>query len=136
MKEKTPQEKGRDFEKVIAKKVGGKLQPGSGNTPLKKLDISGSSFIVSCKWTEKQSLTLDRHTLREAERHSHGPGSIDAVPIHISRVAAGEGASERVYATLDLEDLISLLQERTKLFKEDKTSQKYREAETPEIFRD
>lgn len=130
----TPQQEGRLWEKVLAKVLGAKPQPGSGNGPLKKLDIEGTEFLASCKWTEKASLSLSDTTLREAESATHGISGTGAIPIHFSRVEGSDG--ERIYATLDIDDLLTLFQEEIKLVTEDKASAKYRQAEIPDLFRD
>lgn len=64
---KSPQTKGRDYEKRLAKKVGGRVQPASGATPLYKEDISTDIFLIQVKTTEKNSYTIkvkDLETLR------------------------------------------------------------------------
>lgn len=70
----TPREKGLEFEKEFAKRLGGKLQPGSGNQWFAKLDVSGKSFLWSLKYTSKESFLITRSILHEAVRAVIGPG--------------------------------------------------------------
>lgn len=68
LKKSTPQQMGRAFEKELAKKVGGRLQPASGALPFAKEDILEENYLIQAKATTKQSYILkleDLETLRE-----------------------------------------------------------------------
>ncbi len=74
MASKTPREKGLEFERDFAKRLGGTLQPGSGNQWFAKLDVKGKSFLWSLKQTSKESFSITRNVLHEAVRAVIGPG--------------------------------------------------------------
>lgn len=67
IRRKSPQDEGRRYEKKLAKKIGGRVQPASGATPFYKEDISSDIWLVQVKTTTKDSYTLkikDLETLR------------------------------------------------------------------------
>lgn len=70
----TPREKGLQFEKEFAKRLGASLQPGSGNKWYAKLDVNGKSFLWSCKQTSKETFAISRSIMHEAIRGVIGPG--------------------------------------------------------------
>lgn len=64
---KSPQEEGRRLESKIAKKVGGRVQPGSGAFPNMREDIETRKQLIQLKRTTKKQYTLkldDLETLR------------------------------------------------------------------------
>lgn len=64
----TPQEKGRKFERKLAKKLGGRVQPGSGAVPFAKEDVKTETHLIQCKSTTKRQYTIkldDLETLRQ-----------------------------------------------------------------------
>jgi Holliday junction resolvase len=64
----TPQSKGRSFERKLAKKLGGRVQPGSGALPFAKEDVKTADYLIQCKSTTKNSYTIkldDLETLRQ-----------------------------------------------------------------------
>lgn len=134
-KKPAPQQQGRLFENKLASKLGAETVPGSGNQPFQKLDIEGAEFLVSCKWTDNSSIRLDASALEELQEASRGLGGNSLVPLLAARVAASQNGAEKVYAVLDLDDFISLLQEGITLFKQSKREAKYDSAETPSLFR-
>jgi len=67
LRDKTPQVEGRKFEKRLAKKVGGRVQPGSGAFSGFKEDVLTSDTLIQLKKTTKSQYTLklsDLETLR------------------------------------------------------------------------
>ncbi len=58
LKDKSPQEKGRRYEKKVAKKLGDKPQPASGALPFYKEDIEFEDFLIQVKHTTKKSYTI------------------------------------------------------------------------------
>ena len=67
---KTPQEKGRNYEKKLAKKLGVKPQPGSGAFPLYKEDIELDEFLIQVKTTTKKSYSLKDDDLKTLARNA------------------------------------------------------------------
>jgi len=63
-KEKSPQDRGRDFEKKIAKKCKVKPQPGSGNTPFYKEDLQPGEYLVQVKSSGKKQHTVKKEDLQ------------------------------------------------------------------------
>jgi len=63
LKDKTPQEKGRRFEKKLAKKIGGRAQLASGSLPFFKEDIETDTHLVQVKTTTKKSFKLNLEDL-------------------------------------------------------------------------
>lgn len=55
---KTPQEKGRRFEKKLAKRLGGRTQPASGAFPFHREDVVAGEYLIQVKRTDKQQYTL------------------------------------------------------------------------------
>ena len=54
-----PQQQGREHEKNRAKRLGGRLQPGSGNLPGRKEDIRlPGEILEQTKWTSAGSFRL------------------------------------------------------------------------------
>ena len=62
---KTPQEMGRRFEKKVAKKTKGRVQPGSGSVPFFKEDVVTKGCLMQLKRTEKSQFTLHLKDLTE-----------------------------------------------------------------------
>jgi len=54
----TAQEKGRRFEKKLAKHLGGKTQPASGALPFHREDVVTREYLIQVKRTDKQQYTL------------------------------------------------------------------------------
>ena len=67
---KTPQDKGRNFEKDLAKKLGVKPQPASGALPHYKEDIETNEFLIQVKTTEKKQYTIKASDLKDLVRHA------------------------------------------------------------------
>jgi len=70
LKDKTPQEKGRRYEKKLAKKLGGRAQPASGALPFFKEDIELGKFLIQVKRTDKKQYTLKAKDLKDLVRHA------------------------------------------------------------------
>lgn len=70
LKEESPQDKGRRFEKKLAKKLGVKPQPASGALPFYKEDIELKDFLIQVKHTTKKSYTLKADDLKTLARNA------------------------------------------------------------------
>lgn len=77
---RTPQEQGRDYERDLAARLGGKAQPASGATPLFKLDLKLGCLLFSAKHTQHESYRLTAENLREALAGAQGPGGRGEIP--------------------------------------------------------
>lgn len=81
-KRKKPKSKNKSVsqkqEKVIAERVGGRVQPGSGSprNPLKKGDVSTPFMLLEAKWTRKKTYKLSIEELAKIQRESRGVGKI------------------------------------------------------------
>lgn len=74
MRSRTPQQAGRDYDKELAARYGGKPQPGSGATPLFKLDCKIGDLLVEGKRTKHESYRLTAEELCKAHAGASGPG--------------------------------------------------------------
>jgi len=54
----TAQEKGRRFEKKLARRLGGRPQPASGAFPFHREDVVAGECLIQVKRTDKQQYTL------------------------------------------------------------------------------
>ncbi len=70
LKEKSPQDKGRRYEKKLAKKLGVKPQPASGALPFYKEDIEFGDFLIQVKHTTKKSYTVKLDDLNALRRNA------------------------------------------------------------------
>lgn len=83
LKEKSPQDKGRRYEKKLAKKLGVKPQPGSGAFPFYKEDIELDKFLIQVKTTTKKSYSLKDDDLKTLVRNATKVGKIPVMVINI-----------------------------------------------------
>lgn len=67
---KTPQRRGRDFEKKVAKLIGGTTTPASGALWGSKLDVKTHNYLISCKYTEKKSFSIKVSDLEELQKYA------------------------------------------------------------------
>lgn len=80
---KTPQEKGRQYERKLAKKLGVKPQPGSGAFPLYKEDIETGTFLIQVKRTGKKQFTLKSDDLKTLVRNAVKIGKIPVMVVNL-----------------------------------------------------
>jgi hypothetical protein len=90
----TPQERGRDYERELAARYGGRPQPASGATPLFKLDWKLGNLLVSAKRTMARSYRLTADELQEALAGAQGPGGRGEIPAMAIRM---EGFPDDVF---------------------------------------
>lgn len=94
----------------MAKDLGGRTQPGSGNQWHSKADVKTPDHLVECKYTEKASYSLKAVELEkllvEAMKASKEP---------ILCIQFCHPKTKRQFGVLPWEDVLSLLQERTEL---------------------
>lgn len=60
----------RDQEKRLAREMGGRVTPGSGNGWITKNDVKTEKWSLECKTTTKLSYSLKDSELRLAERQA------------------------------------------------------------------
>lgn len=71
-------QRGRDFEKTVAKMIGAKLVPASGATWHAKLDLGRAKLIFSLKSTGASSFRLTKSLFDEVRDAIVGPGGLGA----------------------------------------------------------
>lgn len=120
------QQAGTDYEKKLAKLVGGRLQPGSGNMWFAKGDISTRAVKWWLKHTGKLSFTISKAILNEAIEAANKDGSIPAWAFDI----AGED-----FILMRGNDFRMLQEEEEKIIPVDKNAAKRRRAGTSALRR-
>lgn len=133
MKEKTPQDKGRSFEKEFAKAHSMREQPASGATPYYKLDVKNNKFLLSLKHTDKQSYILKKSDIQETINAVYGLGGIGGS--HIPAMCLSiDGIEVTVLLT---EDFIEILENPDDtVFDKAKAKAKKDRADKPLLLRD
>jgi hypothetical protein len=74
MREKTPQQAGRDYDSELAARYGGRAQPGSGAGPRYKLDCKLGELLIEGKRTQHRSYRLTAAELLKVLAGTQGPG--------------------------------------------------------------
>lgn len=127
----TPQDRGREWEREVARLVGGRLQPGSGNRVEAQLDVSGGLVLVECKATDAQSFSLTTKVWYAVREASTGSSSASHVQAMLA-VRLGDGTRLGV---VDLDDLVSWIREPPALLPATASSELRRLARTPTLLR-
>lgn len=103
----TSQDRGRSFEREVARDTG--LEPVSrSGAGTYKLDVgAGSELRVELKHTDHASFRIDEDLLARLDAATSGPAGVgaDKTGVVVTRI----GALDRVVATLDWQDLVALL---------------------------
>lgn len=130
---KSPQDKGRYFERVWGKIFGVKPVPGSGSQWFAKLDVADGAILWSLKYTEKQSFSLSKSLMREAEEAVTGQGGVGGSIIPgIATSVDGEQ-----YVTLRAEDFVRLCRsDAYKYIVPTKAEQRRTRANVPSLLRE
>lgn len=123
---------GREFEEQWSKRIGGRVQPGSGNQWFARMDVDQSSILWSCKATGKESYRLSGKDLDEVTDAVDAPGGKGGETIPAMALKIGE---DREVVVLRADDFLALLQEKVKLFTPDKATQKRELSKLPQLFR-
>lgn len=127
----TSYEVGRQWEEDFCDRVGGKLQPGSGNQWFAKLDVGDQHFLWSLKATGSASYRIADSEIAEAEEAVHAPGGVgEAIPGMAIRTHSKE------FVVLNLEDFLSIVTEKVKYVRQSKAEAKREAAAIPILFRD
>lgn len=130
---KRPQEIGQVHEKSLAKTLGGKVVPGSGNQWFAKLDVDTGSIIFSCKATNAKSLRLTTEMITEFQNAVHGlmghPGAIGALSVWL------DGGGERL-VVLRENDFLNLCRGEIKVeFEPTKADKQRAKGKVPTLHR-
>jgi hypothetical protein len=128
----SPQKSANRFERFWAKVFGTEPQPGSGNQWFAKLDVADGSITWSLKWTSKDSHSISKELLREADKaiYDNGDNSIPGIAISLAN-------GEEVIVTLRASDFLRLIQsDQARYITPTKSEQKRRLAGTPALLRD
>jgi hypothetical protein len=128
----SPQKSGRRFERFWAALFGVEPQKGSGNVWYAKLDVGDGTFTFSCKWTEKESHSISKELLREADNaiRENGDNSIPAIAIAL------DGGTETV-VVCRASDFVRILEsEQSRYIVPTKGEQKRRRSRLPGLLRD
>lgn len=129
----TAQDRGRLWEKERAKKIGGDLVPGSGSG-VRKLDVGRHTLLESCKYTDAESIRIDRAMLEELDQATSGAGGVGQNVTAVLTVKIG-GLDRRV-AIVDLDDWDAVLEQDVQLIPPSKDSMRRQRASVPALFRD
>lgn len=132
---RTAQEKGRDFERRWARKVGAKAHKGSGNYYLWRLDASNKArYLWSCKHTDNKAIRITLDDIREVINAVEGPGGIggNTKPIMAISINEEEFVLQRANDWLDEHTEGAKVQ----FIKPDKEAEKIATRNTSPLFRE
>lgn len=73
----------RAQERGVAKKVGGRVMPGSGSSWRARGDVKSSTHLIEVKYTDKASFPLKKATWQQIERDALKAGKEPALIIDI-----------------------------------------------------
>lgn len=131
---KTPQQEGYDFEPELMRMFRGRQVARSG-AGLYKLDVTvGRQIVLSAKWTSKRSMRVDDEMLAELDRATSGVAGRGAHSTGLLVVRV-EPLNRNV-CILDLDDMISLLEEDVRAIAPSKADVRRKVARTPSFLRD
>ena len=83
LKKTSVKKKSAGKEKSIAKELGGKAQPGSGNQFNAKGDVKLDDYLIEHKYTDKKSYSLNKDTFKKIEREAQEVGKCPAMIIEL-----------------------------------------------------
>lgn len=72
----TAQQAGRAYEVDLAKRIGGRVVPGSGSKPFAKLDVGKGALLLSAKKTGAASFRVADDLFQEVDDAINGPGGV------------------------------------------------------------
>lgn len=121
---------GRDYEEAFVKRVGGELQPGSGNKWFARMDGKDAVMLWSVKHTARRSMPIADH-IREVVGAVLGLGGYgDMIP------GLAGSANGVEFIALPTEDFFALSETKTMWIPQTKGDAKRERAKVPELFRD
>lgn len=102
----TPQDRGREWERNLARIVGAQLVKGSGNTFYARGDVRGREIIWSAKHTDHLSSPVNNAVIADARSMALGPTGTNHGALDIVAYQIGNGVMR---ADLDLRELVEML---------------------------
>lgn len=131
--ERTPQEMGMDWERELARLVGGRIQPGSGNLIQARGDVSGDGLLWTAKHTIHLSSPVTKAAIEDARTMASGPSLASMGAEVVFGYQLGDGTMR---ADLSLLQLIAWLREPPALIAATKQDSIRHTARTPSALRD
>lgn len=129
----TSQEKGKDWEEIVAKLIDGKRTVGSGNKPYSICDVNSGLVVVEAKHTDAESFRVTETILDDIARQALGPSAGS----HASGILAVRvGERQRRLAVVDLDELVSWLRRPPKLLPSTQNDRLRATARRPSLLRD
>lgn len=128
----TPQQSGKRFERFWASIFGKEPQRGSGNTWIAKLDVADGSITWSLKWTAKESASISKALLKEADEaiYKNGDNSLPGIAMAID-------SGTEVVVILRASDFLRLMQsDQARYIPPSRGEQKRARAGIPALLRD
>src|SRR5688572_17360735 len=130
-----PSKIGELFEKLFVKRYSTNKVPRSGAGFVYKLDADNAKFLFSLKATKNKSFSVKKEDLEEVHEGVKGQGGIggDHIPAMVHTLVEGQepSPSDKIYITLEFDDLVQLLKEDGKVFESTKTDDKYATSKVP-----
>jgi hypothetical protein len=100
-------DRGRDWDYEVARRTGGRRQPGSGNREYAQLDSRTGLLLVEGKLTEAESIRLSPDMLDQARSAVVGPEAMQGGYEYVIALHVGRGPLDGpALAVLDLDLLI------------------------------
>jgi hypothetical protein len=121
------------WESEIARDLGGRRQPGSGNKIQAKLDVRAGLLIVEAKDTSSESFRVTSTLLDDILSAAQGPSGVD--PSITPLLAVRMGASKTHLGVVDWDTLVSWLRSPPNLIPATAQEQLRATARTPTLLR-
>lgn len=83
-KRRTTRHQSKEQEKRVASQTGAKLQPGSGSFFGAKGDLTSEAFLIECKTTDNQSISLKRGYLDKISAQAFAVGKEPAMVLSMA----------------------------------------------------
>lgn len=128
----TPQDRGRDFEKRWAERMGSEPTPGSGNKWYAKQDVADGSVLWSCKSTDAASFSVTKDLMREVVQAINGQGGVGGGVI--PGIALDVSGDE--FVVLRAEDYIRMVTEQVAYLRPSPGEAKRQRGSVPSLLRD
>jgi len=120
---------GTEFENDLAKELGLKRVPGSGNRWFAKLDIRGRGTRWSLKATGDSGFRVDEGMLMEAVNACESIGGTGEIPVWAVRTSIGDFIIQRK------EDWIRFMREETFSVPQTKSQERRSRSKIPQLLR-
>lgn len=104
----SPQRRGREREKPLAKRMGGYMQPNSGALAGSKGDIHCGWLLVDSKLTDKQ-----QYTIKAKDWHKHETDALKQEQSPVFSIKLGDGTELIVMRHTDFEAMRKVYEAHT-----------------------